>query len=170
MWRCGAGGARSPVASTLAALPPAPPAGTRRIACGRIGAQHAGEAPGLGQDALGQTARRHRHMHRVIATEHRTQLRGPEHRDDRNAMAPDQPRPLRGASIRRLDQQGGAAVLQPFARLLETHHGLPRTPCEAHLVPDAPPESVEDRFAKLGDGVNRAARSLHEGAASQGAF
>jgi hypothetical protein len=85
-------------------------------------------------------------------------------------MAPDQPRPLRGASIRRLDQQGGAASLKPFARLLEAHHGLSRASREADLVPDAPPESADNRFAKVGDGVNRAAGSPREGPAGQGAF
>jgi hypothetical protein len=50
----------------------APLSATTRIPLAGFGRQQTSQPRGLHPDALGQPARRYRHMHRVIATEHRT--------------------------------------------------------------------------------------------------
>ena len=100
--------------------------------------------------ASGQLAGRHRHMHHMVAAEHRAQRRRRQRRDHGNRLAAQKSHPLLQAAIRCLDDEAGAPRLQPFAPLLKAADGLPGAARE--------PEKVADPSGKPGLQGGRADR------------
>jgi len=104
-------------------------------------------------------------MHHMVTTEHSAKLRCRKRIENNHSIpgARQEPRTLRDAAVRRLQDQPSSTGPQPLPRLVEPRDGLARAPGETQQFADPPNQSRLEHGGKIGGYDDRATCGPGEG-------